>query len=278
MGSRDPQVGHPRRLTPAAAPAAAVFASIVVLAACAAHVARPDADAVRALAPAGKLRVGVYAGSPTSMVRDARTGEARGVSYELGRELAARLGVPFEAVEYPRVAEVVEAIKAGRVDFTVTNASPARAKEIDFTSPILALELGYLAPRGSAITSAADVDRPGVRVGVTQGSTSQATLSKTLKSATLVAAPTVKAAVDLLSSGGIDVYATNKAILSEMSDQIAGSRILEGRWGLEHMAIGYPKGREAGAAYLRRFAETARSEGLVRRAAQRAGLRGAAEP
>jgi polar amino acid transport system substrate-binding protein len=273
MGSRDPQVGHPRRLKHRGA-----IALVLLLAACAGSAQRPDASVVHALAPAGKLRVGVYPGSPTSMVRDAKTGEARGVSYELGRELAARLGVPFEPVEYPRVAEVVEAIKAGRVDFTVTNASPARARDIDFTAPILALELGYLAPRGSKIASAADVDSPGIRVGVTQGSTSQATLSRTLKSATLVAAPTVKAAVDLLANGGIDVYATNKAILSEMSDQIPGSRILEGRWGLEHMAIGYPKGRDAGTAYLRKFAEDAGSGGLVRRAAQRAGLRGTAAP
>ena len=274
MGSRDPQVGHTRRLKRRGALALVVL----LLAACAGGAPRPGAEVVRALAPTGKLRVGVYAGSPTSMVRDAKTGEARGVSYELGRELAARLGVPFEPVEHPRVAEVVEAIKAGQLDFTVTNATPARAKDIDFTPPVLALELGYLAPAGSKIASAADVDRPGVRVGVTQGSTSLATLSRTLKNATLVAAPTVKAAIDQLAGGAIDVYATNKAILNEMSDQIPGSRILDGRWGLEHMAIGYPKGRDAGAAYLRRFSEAAQSEGLVRRAAQRAGLRGSAEP
>jgi polar amino acid transport system substrate-binding protein len=273
MGSRDPQVGHPRRLIRLAA-----LAFIAAVAACAGPGPRPDGEAARALAPSGKLRVGVYAGSPTSMVRDKASGEARGLSYELGRELAARLGVPFEPVEYPRVAEVVEAIKAGQIDFTVTNATPARAQDIDFTAPILALELGYLAPRGSKIAAADDVDRPGIRVGVTQGSTSQATLSRTLKSATLVTAPTVKAAIDLLANGGIDVYATNKAILSEMSDQIPGSRILDGRWGLEHMAIGYPKRRDAGAAYMSRFAEAAQSEGLVRRAAQRAGLRGMAQP
>jgi polar amino acid transport system substrate-binding protein len=273
MGSRDPQVGHPRRLSTARA---AIALLALVAAACAGPRAQPDAGVRQALAPTGKLRVGVYPGSPTSMIRDPG-GEARGLSYDLGKAFAERLGVPFEPVEYPRVAEVVEAIKAGQVDFTVTNASPARAKDIDFTAPILALELGYLAPRGSSIAAADDVDRPGIRVGVTQGSTSQATLSRTLKGATLVAAPTVKAAVELLASGGIDVYATNKALLSEMADQVPGSRILDGRWGLEHMAIGYPKGRDAGAAYLSRFAEAAQSEGLVRRAAQRAGLRGTAE-
>ena len=274
MGSRDPQVGHPRRLKTARA---AIALLALLAGACAGPLARPDAEVRQSLAPTGKLRVGVYPGSPTSMVRDPASGEARGLSYDLGKELAARLGVPFEPVEYPRVAEVVEAIKVGQVDFTVTNATPARAKEIDFTAPILALELGYLAPPGSKIADAGDVDRPGIRVGVTQGSTSQATLSRTLKNATLVTAPTVKGAIDMFAHGGMDVYATNKALLSEMSDQMPGSRILDGRWGLEHMAIGFPKGRERGAAYLRGFAEDARSGGLVRRAAQRAGLRGTAE-
>jgi polar amino acid transport system substrate-binding protein len=272
MGSRDQEVGHPRRLNHARRAAVAV---VSLLAACAGPAAAPDVR--EALAPGGKLRVGVYAGSPTSMIRDPATGEAKGMSYDLGKALAARLGVAFEPVEYPRVAEVVAALKDGKVDFTVTNASPARAKEVDFTAPILALELGYLAPRGSKIADAAGVDRPGVRVGVTQGSTSQATLSRTLKNATLVTAPTVKGAIDMLAHGGMDVYATNKAILSEMSDQLPGSRILEGRWGLEHMAIGVPKGRERGAAYLREFAEEAKSGGLVRSIAQRAGLRGTAE-
>jgi len=229
------------------------------------------------LAPSGKLRVGVYAGSPTSMIRDPASGEAKGVSYDLGKELAARLGVSFEAVEYPRVAAVVDALKNGEADFTVTNATPARMKEVDFTPPILALELGYLVPAGSSLTDIGQIDRSGIRIGVTQGSTSQAALARTLKNATLVPAPTVKAAVEMLAQGKLDLYATNKAILSEMADQLPGSRILEGRWGLEHMGIAYPKGREPGKAYLDAFAADAVSSGLARRAAERAGLRGTAK-
>src|SRR5271154_5351823 len=68
---------------------------------------RPDAEIRQVLAPSGTLRVGVYPGSPTSLVRDSATGEAKGVSYDLGKELAVRLGVPFTVVEYPRVAAVV---------------------------------------------------------------------------------------------------------------------------------------------------------------------------
>jgi polar amino acid transport system substrate-binding protein len=249
---------------------------LLIVSACAASQSAVDPAVRQSLAPTGKLRVGVYLGSPTSMVRETASGEPHGVTYDVGKELAARLGVPFEPVEYPRVATVVDALKSGDVDFTVTNATPARAKDVDFTAPVLALELGYLVPRGSRMTSAADVDRPRVRVGVTQGSTSQGRLSGELKNAKLVTAPTVQAAIDMLGNGSMDVYATNKAILSEMSDALPGSRILDGRWGLEHMAIGIPKGREAGMAYLRGFAADAKSSGLVLRTAQRAGLRGAA--
>ena len=81
------------------------------------------AEVRQALAPTGALRVGVYPGSPTSMVRDAKTGERRGISVDLGAELADRLGVPVRLVVFDRVAQVVDALKAGSVDFTVTNAT-----------------------------------------------------------------------------------------------------------------------------------------------------------
>ena len=252
-----------------------VAGAAVLLLVTAAHAAPPDPEVRQALAPGGKLRVGVYFGSPTSMLRDAG-GEPKGITYDLGKELAARLGVPFEIVEYPRVASVVDALKVGEVDFTVTNASPGRAEIVDFTPPILALELGYLVPRGSKITSAADLDRPGMRFGVTQGSSSYGKLSSQFKNAVLVTAPTVKAAVEMLARGEVDFYATNKAILSEMSDDLPGSRILDGRWGLEHMAIGFPKGRERGVAYMNAFAQDVKTSGLVLRAAKRVGLRGMA--
>src|SRR5947208_1162884 len=80
----------------------------------------------RTLAPSGKPRIGVYPGSATSLVRGA-DGEARGVSVDIGRALAERLGVPWELVEFPRPAEVVAGIRDGKVDFTITNATAARA-------------------------------------------------------------------------------------------------------------------------------------------------------
>jgi len=266
-----------RRLTLSSA-----LLALAVLAGCAAPTPAPSAaidPQVRlALAPTGALRVGVYLGSPTSMVTDAKTGEKVGVALDLGRELARQLGVPFQPVQYQRVAEVVDALKVGAVDFTFTNASPARAKIVDFTAALIDLELGYLVPPGSAMQSAADADRTGMRIGVAQGSTSQGTLTREYKQAKVVPVPSLQVAAEMLKKGQLDAFATNKAILFEMWDGLPGFKILDGRWGLEHLAVAVPKGREAGLPYLKQFAQEAKTSGLLQSIIHKSGLRGTAQP
>ena len=65
-----------------------------------------------------------------------------------------------------------------------------------------------------------------------------------------------------------------KPILFEMSNQLPGSRVLDGRPGIDPHAMAMPKGRDLGVAYARRFIEDAKGEGLVKAAIERAGLRG----
>src|ERR1700730_2661944 len=132
-------------------------------------------DARQILAPTGKLRVGVYYGSPTSMVRDSKTNEVHGLSYDLGHELAKRLNVPFEQVSYQRLSDVLEGMQAGAVAFTLSNSTPARAATVNFSQNLLTIELGYLVAANSPITTIADIQKPGLRVGVTRGSESQST-------------------------------------------------------------------------------------------------------
>lgn len=235
--------------------------------------ARADGEA-KLLAPSGTLRVGIYPGSPTSMVTDA-AGKPHGLSYDLGGELAKQLGVGVDYVSFQRVADIVSAIHDGRVDFTVTNATPARANEVSFSRPVLAIELGFLVPANSPIGKVEDIDKPGVRIGVTKGSTSERTLPAKFKSATIVPAENVKAAVAMFGRGEIDLYATNKPTLFEMSDQMPGGKILDGNWGLEHMAIAIPKGREDALPLLNRFVTDEQSSGALDTIQQQAGLRGA---
>jgi len=236
----------------------------------------PTPEIRQALAPSGKLRVGVYPGSPFSMVRDPVSGELKGIAVELGKALAMRLGVPYEQVEFRRPAEIYEALKAGQVDMTIASATPARADQFAWSPPLLHIELGFLAAAGSPVTTLAGVDQPGVRVGVTQGGTMNGALARELKNTTVVPAATLKDGIEMLAQHKIDAYATNKANLFEMSDAVPGTRVLDGRWGLEHLAMAIPNGRNAGLVYMRAFLDDAKSEGLVARAAARAAIRGVA--
>lgn len=234
----------------------------------------PQAAAHRAqLAPSGALKVGVYMGSPTSMVLD-KNQQKVGVSYELGQLLAQTLGVPFQAVEFKRVAEIVDAMKNGEIDFTVTNASAARALVVAFSEPIIRLELGYLVPGSSPIQRIDDVDTAPHKVGVSEGSSSQGVLSRAFKQAVVVPQASIPQATTALQQGRLDAFATNKAILFEMQDQLPGARLLAGRWGLEHMAMAIPKGREAALPFLNSFAATAQTTGQLQRIVVRSGLRG----
>ncbi|MBR0832071.1 ABC transporter substrate-binding protein [Bradyrhizobium manausense] len=237
--------------------------------------ARADGEA-KLLAPSGTLRVGIYPGSPTSMVADA-AGKPHGLAYDLGSALAKRLGVGIDYVRFQRVADIVTAIHDGKVDFTVTNATPARANEVSFSQPVLAIELGYLVPANSPIGKVEDIDKPGVRIGVTKGSTSERTLPAKFKNAAIVPAENVKIAIAMFSRGEIDLYATNKPTLFEMSDQMPGAKILDGNWGTEHMAIAIPKGREAALPLLNRFVAEEQSSGALDTIQQQAGLRGASK-
>ena len=234
---------------------------------------KADGEA-KLLAPGGTLRVGIYPGSPTSMVTDA-AGKPHGLAYDLGGELAKRLGVGVDYVRFQRVADIVAAIHDSQVDFTVTNATPARASEVSFSQPVLSIELGYLVPANSPITEVKDIDRPGVKIGVTKGSTSERTLPAKFRSATIVPAESVKVAIAMFGRGEIDLYATNKPTLFEMSDQMPGAKILDGNWGAEHMAIAIPKGREDALPLLNRFVAEEQSSGALDTIQQQAGLRGA---
>src|SRR5215211_4951737 len=127
-------------------------------------------EARQALAPSGKLRVALQLANPLNVIQDAASGEMTGVGLDLGQELARRTGVPFEPVFYPSVGALLDSGKSGAWDVAFVGFSPARAEEWDFTGLHVEVEFGYLVPAGSAISTMADVDQPGVRIAVQQNS------------------------------------------------------------------------------------------------------------
>ena len=234
----------------------------------------PTPEARQALAPTGKLRVGLLLGSPTQVIRDSASGEMKGVGFDLGKELARRMAVPFEPVLYPSIGALLDSGKSGGWDVAFIGFSSERAKEWDFAAVHLEVEFGYLIPGRSSISTMADVDRPGIRVAVQERSLPDIFLSRTLKNAVVVRASSYADTLEMQKSGRADVIFSIKPILFELSSQLPGSRVLDGSPGIVPQAMAMPKGRDLGVAYARRFIEDAKSEGLVKAAVERAGLRG----
>lgn len=234
----------------------------------------PQAQIRHIMAPTGSLRVALYKGTPTSVLSET---DRRGVGYDLGQEMARRLNVPFVPIIHENNAQVQATMKAMKADLAFANPNADRMKDMDFTQSHLQIELGYLAAPKSKAVSIDEVDRPGVRVGVTAGSSSLVALTRDFKNAKVVTAPTFDAGLDMLAKGDLDFYATNKANLGAMADKLPGSRILDGSWGIERHAVALPKGREAALPFARSFVDDVVATGKVKAAAERANLRGRLE-
>ena len=235
----------------------------------------PSRQAVAELAPAGKLRAVINTGNPILAARAAATGELEGVSVDLSRELAKRLGVPIELAGVDTAAKSVAAIKSGACDIAFVAIDPARAVDLDYTAPYVLIEGAYLVPQASPIHANAEVDREGVRVVVGGGSAYDLYLSRELKQAQIVRAPTSQAVVDQMLAQHLDVAAGVKQQLEADARRVAGLRLLDGRFMVISQAMATPRGRPAGARYLAQFVEEMKASGFVAGALQRHAIDGA---
>jgi polar amino acid transport system substrate-binding protein len=235
----------------------------------------PAPEVRQALAPTGKLRVALQRGNALNVTEDPVSGEMKGLGFELGKELARRIGVPFQPVLYPSIGSILDSGRSGGWDVAHFGFSPERAKEFDFAPVHLEVEFGYLVRIGSSVSTMADVDRAGVRVAVQEKSGPDAFFTRNLKNAALVRASSNPGALEALRSGSADAMGSIKPILFDMSNQLPGSQVLDGRPGTDPHAVAMPKGRDRAMPYLHQFMEDAKSRGLIKAALERSGLRGA---
>lgn len=251
---------------------AALILMTTLLSACASMPPAPVAE----LVPTGKLRAAINFGNPILASKDPATGEPRGVSVDLARELGRRLGVPVELVPFAAAGKVVEAVKEARVDVGFVAVDPVRGADMLQTAPYVVIEGAYLVRNASPIKNNADVDRAGNRIVVGNGSAYDLFLTREIKAATLVRAPTSPAVTDLFMAQNLDVAAGVKQQLQADAQRLPGLRLLDGRFMVINQAMGIPKGREAGLAYLRSFVEDMKASGFVAEALKRHQIQGAA--
>lgn len=235
----------------------------------------PVSAAVRAdLAPTGKLRVGINHGNLVLAQKNPTTGEVKGVAVDMAHELGRRLGVPVELVQYSSAGQMTDALAAGAWDVAFLAREPGRAGEIGFTAPHLLIEGTYLVPAGSPHTRAAEIDRDGMRIAVSEKSAYDHFLTRNIKHATLVRAPGNSAGLGLLQAGKADVIAGVRQLLLMDQAKLPGSRVLDDRFMVIEQAMGMPRGRDAGLAYAKEFIEEMKASGFVARALEKSGVRG----
>jgi polar amino acid transport system substrate-binding protein len=246
----------------------------LLVSACAGVQTAPTQEEKLALAPTGKLRGAFFANQPAHATKDPVSGEPKGIAIDLGKELARRLGVPFEPVTYPTPSALAGSIASGQWDIIFTGIIPGRAKELNISAPYVQIEIGYLVAKGGSISDISDVDKPGARIGVLRSGATDVLLTHSLKAATLVRTPTIAAAVDMVRSGKADAVAAVKTVLYPITDRVPGLQVLEGRIAAEDIGIGVPKERAAGASYVRKVVDELKAAGFVKAAVERAGVRG----
>ena len=236
----------------------------------------PPAAAARELAPSGTLRVAINFGNPILASKDAASGEPRGVSVDLARELGRRLGVPVQLVTYTAAGKVVEGIRNQEWDIGYFAIDPVRAMDTDFTAAYVVIEGAYLVRQDSPIKRNEEVDRAGNRIVVGKGSAYDLYLTREIKQATLVRAQTSPAVTDMMVADKIEVAAGVKQQLQADAKRIPGLRLLDGRFMVINQAMATPKGRPAGLEYLTKFVEEMKASGFVADALKRHGIEGAA--
>ncbi len=237
----------------------------------------PASAALRSeFAPTGVLRIGVNFGNPVIAQRDPGAGEPRGVGPELGREIARRLGVGAAYVAYETAGAMADGAREGAWDVAFLANDPARAADIAFSAPYVLIEGTYLVRRDSPLRSVADADRDGVRIAVGDKTAYDLFLTRTLKHARLVKAPTSKAAIALFLSENLDAVAGVKNPLAAAAARDPGLRLVEGNFMVIGQAAGVPRARSDAARWLREFIEEAKASGFVARALAASGVADAA--
>ncbi len=226
------------------------------------------------LAPTGKFRVGMN-GNNTSLVQRQPDGSVSGLSAELGKFIAGKLGVPFEALVYDSAAPFTASFHKSEWDIVLTGKNAMVAKLLDFSSDLFHVEYVYVAAPGKAFADPAQVDRPGVRIAVPRNASADVYLSRNVKSAELVRVDgDVSVAMEMLRAGQADVYASSINSGRSLEARMPGARVI-GPFQTVVFALAVQKGRSAAAhEQLAQWIDEAKASGLVARALEQAKAEG----
>jgi polar amino acid transport system substrate-binding protein len=224
----------------------------------------PDNATLKDLVPTGRLRAAINLGNSVLAQQDA-AGTLGGVTVDLSRELAKRLGVDVEFKTYPGAGKVFEDVKSNVWDIAFVAIEPVRAAEIEFTPPYVIIEGTYMVERNSPLKAVEDVDKPGIRIAAGGGSAYELYLTRTIKHATIARAAQGggRAMIELFLKENLEVVAGVRQQLEAYARDHPEMRIMDGAFMEIRQAMGVPKGRTTAARYLSGFLDEMKASGFV---------------
>lgn len=225
------------------------------------------ADVLRQqLCPTGPLRAVINLGNPVLVQGSAQA--PTGVTVDIAREVASRLGVELELIPVTAARESYAALVEGRADLGFLAIEPAREEGARFTSPYVEIEGVYAVPADSLLVSSTDIDRPGVSIGVRQGSAYDLYLTRTIEHATIVRGDE---AHEVFEEQGLDVLAGVRQPTAAYAQE-HGLRVLEPAFQAIRQAVAVSRERPEGlATALTSVVEELKSSGFVAASLERAG-------
>jgi polar amino acid transport system substrate-binding protein len=234
-------------------------------------------EIIARFAPTGRLRAAINLGNPILAGTNPENGAPRGVSVDLAQAFADRLGVGIEFVAFDGAAQSVQALDTEVADIGFFAIDPLRGAGIHFTAPYVLIEGCYLVRSESPVQRNEEVDAPGRRIVVGQGSAYDLFLTRELKHASIVRARNSQTVVDTFVGESADVAAGVRQQLQADAQRLGGVRLLSGRFMVIEQAMGVAKTRGTrSATLLADFVEDMKASGFVAEALARHHISGAA--
>src|SRR5260370_15975841 len=235
-----------------------------------------SADALKdEIAPTGKLRlaIGISPAGGAFWSTKSEAGDYAGVPVDLGKEMAALLGVSVEYVAYQNSGQITEAASTGAWDVTFLPKDAERETRMSFGPIYEVADATYIVKAGSLTTNFQTLDLPGIKVAAVNNTTTMRGARAHLKHAKVTGYQTYDEIFGLLKNGEVDAFALSRDQLNAMAKKIPGTRVLDETFKQTVTAVAVPLDHPLALAFVTKFMTDAASNGVLRKAYDHNGLK-----
>ncbi len=226
------------------------------------------------LAPNGVLRAGINLSNFLLVSDQSENGEPIGVSPDMAKGIANKLGVELELISYKGPGDVADAMLRDEWDIANIAAEPERAKTIAFSHAYCEIQATYLLPQNSPIQSIDEVDSAGNRISVKERAAYDLWLTENLKQATLIRSSSMDESFRVFTDQSLEVLAGLRPRLIEDQKNMPGSVLMDDSFTAIKQSIGCKPENPEALAFLQTYIRESINSGWVAKLIEQHGVVG----